>query len=163
VQEIVMGLPFQSREPTTVVLPYKEQLTVQDVFDAWAANEDFINEAHHFWFYRDGSLVDASEPLTDQPIHFLPMLMGAAPKKRSRNNADVDAEAEVDPPSRQVFLHAALTALIVPIPSDDRMRSSDDRFRPSDDRILVFRRSFQTLRRSHISLQAIVSDLQTIV
>ena len=97
-----MGLPFQSRDPTTVVLPYKEQLTVQDVFDAWAANEDFIDETHHFWFYRDGSFVDASEPLTDQPIHFLPMLMGAG--KRHRADTDVPEEAELGPPSRQVFL-----------------------------------------------------------
>ena len=142
---------------------------MQDVFDVWAANED-LNETHHFYFYRDGSLVDGSEPLTDQPIHFLPMLMGAAPKRRH--------EGAEDEESRRVFLHAALTAQIVPIPSDDRMRSphdrmrssddhislpSDDRVRPSDDRM---RSSDDRMRSSDDLMRSSddrLSDLQTIV
>jgi hypothetical protein len=94
------------------------------------------------------------------------------------------ADAPQNPQSRRVFLHAALTALIVPIPSDDRPftktigsdiqtilidlqtivcqtirrshQPSDDRFRPSDDRM---RSSDDRMRSSDDRL----SDLQTIV
>ena len=110
-----MGLPGQGREPTSITVHHNKTATVQDAYDAWAANENIADD-QFFYAMRNGLVVNASEPLTDEPIYLMPMLMGAGKRAQDEEVASSSKKCAfpqtILPSLRRLFVPTKLTCSI---------------------------------------------------